>query len=61
MTNSDQGILRHQAEEMYGKDHFTRLGLINFAKFAEALGVEARTIQNDTDVDEAIKWAINAS
>jgi len=46
---------------MYGKDHFTRLGLINFAKFAEALGVEARTIQNDTDVDEAIKWAINAS
>ena len=55
------GILRHQAEEMYGKEHYTRLAEIDFAKFADALGIESRTIENDKDLDQSIKWAINSS
>ena len=55
------GILRHQAEEMYGKDHFTRLAKIDFAKFADALDIESRKIKNDKDLDQSIAWAINSS
>ena len=33
------GILRHQAEAMYGEDHFVRLGPIDFAAVAQAFGV----------------------
>ena len=55
------GILRHQAEEMYGKEHYTRLAEIDFAKFADALGVESRTIENDKDLNQSIKWAIKSS
>ena len=55
------GILRHQAEEMYGKDHFTRLAKIDFAKFADALDIESRTVKNDKDLDQSIAWAINSS
>jgi len=55
------GILRHQAEEMYGKEHYTRLPEIDFAKFADALGIESRTIENDKDMKQSIKWAIKSS
>jgi len=55
------GILRHQAEEMYGEDHFVRLSPIDFEKFAEACGVEARTVGNDVDVGAAVEWAVDAS
>jgi len=55
------GILRHQAEEMYGKDYFTRLAKIDFAKFADALDIESRKIKNDKDLDQSIAWAINSS
>ena len=55
------GILRHQAEEMYGKEHYTRLPEIDFAKFADALGIESRTIENDKDMNQSIKWAIKSS
>ena len=55
------GILRHQAEEMYGKEHYTRLAEIDFAKFADALGIESRTIENDKDLNQSIKWAIKSS
>ena len=55
------GILRHQAEEMYGKDYFTRLAEIDFAKFADALDIESRTVKNDKDLDQSIAWAINSS
>ena len=55
------GILRHQAEEMYGKEHYTRLAEIDFAKFANALGIESRTIENDKDLNQSIKWAIKSS
>ena len=55
------GILRHQAEEMYGKDHFTRLAKIDFAKFADALNIESRKVKNDKDLDQSIAWAINSS
>ena len=55
------GILRHQADEMYGKDYFTRLAKIDFAKFADALDIESRTVKNDKDLDQSIAWAINSS
>jgi len=55
------GILRHQAEGMYGKDHFTRLAKIDFAKFADALDIESRKVKNDNDLDQSIAWAINSS
>ena len=55
------GILRHQAEEMYGKDHFTRLAKIDFAKFADALDIESRKVKNDKDLNQSIAWAINSS
>jgi acetolactate synthase-1/2/3 large subunit len=54
------GILRHQAEEMYGEDHFVRLAPIDFATVAEGFGVEARTVDEDAEVDDAIEWAMKA-
>ena len=53
------GILRHQAEAMYGEDHFVRLGSIDFAALAEAFGVRARTIAHETDIDSAFEWALS--
>ena len=55
------GILRHQAEEMYGKEYFTSLAKIDFTKFADALGIESKNIENDKDLDQAIQWAIKSS
>ena len=34
---------------------------IDFAKFADALGIESRTIENDKDLNQSIKWAIKSS
>ncbi|GIT08801.1 MAG: hypothetical protein CM1200mP30_24310 [Pseudomonadota bacterium] len=46
---------------MYGEEHFTQLSKIDFAKFAEAVGVESVTIKNDNDIDKSIKWAVNST
>ena len=53
------GILRHQAEGMYGEDHFVRLGSIDFAAVAQAFGVAARTVADETDLDSAFEWALS--
>ena len=53
------GILRHQAEAMYGEDHFVRLGSIDFAAVAEAFGVPARTVSDAAAVDGAFEWALS--
>ncbi len=52
------GILRHQAEEMYGEDHFVRLEPIDFAKVAEAFGVAARSVESVEELDDAVSWAL---
>ncbi|MGI9286563.1 MAG: thiamine pyrophosphate-dependent enzyme, partial [Pseudomonadales bacterium] len=54
------GILRHQAEEMYGEDHFVRLQPIDFTQLADAVGVEARSIDNLRALDDAFAWAMAA-
>ena len=41
--------------------HFTQLSKIDFTKFAEAVGVESVTINNDNDIDKSIKWAVNST
>jgi thiamine pyrophosphate-dependent acetolactate synthase large subunit-like protein len=46
---------------MYGKEFFTRLAKIDFTKFADALGIESRNIENDKDLDQVIQWAIKSS
>lgn len=53
------GILRHQAEEMYGEDYFVRLGPIDFAGVARSFGVEARTVTEASDMDGAFEWALS--
>lgn len=53
------GILRHQAEAMYGEDHCVRLAPIDFAAYAQACGVEARSIQEPADLDKAFQWAMD--
>jgi acetolactate synthase-1/2/3 large subunit len=53
------GILRHQAEAMYGEDHFVRLGSIDFAAVARAFGIEARTVGDESDVEAAFEWALS--
>lgn len=53
------GILRHQAEAMYGEDHFVRLGSIDFAAVAGAFGVAARTVERSSDIDGAFDWALS--
>ncbi len=55
------GILKHQAEAMYGEDHFMGLGPIDFAGVAAAMGVPARTVDSVTDIDEAVRWAMAAT
>ena len=55
------GILRHQAEEMYGEDHFVRLESIDFAQVATAMGVEARTVKAAAELDDAFAWAMQAT
>ncbi len=53
------GILRHQAEAMYGEDHFVRLGSIDFAAVAQAFGVAARTVSDEADLGGAFAWAFS--
>ena len=53
------GILRHQAEAMYGEDHFVRLGPIDFAAVARAFGVASRTVSDATDLKGAFDWALS--
>ena len=53
------GILRHQAEAMYGEDHFVRLGPIDFAAVARAFGVASRTVSDETDLKGAFEWALS--
>ena len=53
------GILRHQAEAMYGEDHFVRLGPIDFAAVARAFGIEARTVADQADLQGAFEWALS--
>ena len=53
------GILRHQAEAMYGEDHYVRLGPIDFAAAAQAFGVAARTVGEEADLDGAFEWALS--
>lgn len=53
------GILRHQAEAMYGEDHFVRLGSIDFAAVAQAFGVAARTVGDEADLGGAFAWAFS--
>ena len=55
------GILRHQAEALYGVDHFVRLAPIDFAKVAEGFGVESRTISSESELDSNIAWAAESS
>ncbi|MGI9232956.1 MAG: thiamine pyrophosphate-binding protein [Woeseiaceae bacterium] len=55
------GILRHQAEGFYGEDHFVRLAPIDFDAVASACGVEARTVSNEDELDEALIWSMDAS
>lgn len=55
------GILKHQAEEMYGEDHFVRLGPIDFAALSQSLGVDARNVSHEAELDEAVAWAMNAA
>lgn len=51
------GILRHQAEEMYGTDDYVRLGAIDFEAVASAFGVKARTVREVSELEEAVHWA----
>lgn len=54
------GILRHQAEAMYGEDHCVRLAPIDFAAYAQACGIEARSIQEPADLNTAFQWAMES-
>ena len=54
------GILRHQAEAMYGEDHCVRLAPIDFAAYAEACGVEGRSVRDAAGLDDAFAWAMDA-
>jgi acetolactate synthase-1/2/3 large subunit len=55
------GILRHQAEGFYGEDHFVRLAPIDFQQVAEACGIEARTVSQENELDDAVKWSMAAT
>ena len=55
------GILRHQAEGFYGEDHFVRLEPIDFEKVGQAFGVEARTISQESELEDAVKWSMEAT
>ncbi|MDE0306908.1 MAG: thiamine pyrophosphate-binding protein [Albidovulum sp.] len=55
------GILRHQAEALYGEDHFVRLAPIDFAKVAEGFGIDSRTIASESELDSNIAWAAESN
>lgn len=55
------GILRHQAEEMYGGDNFVRLADIDFAKVAEGFGVASRHVASEQDLKSSMAWAMAAT
>ncbi|MGI9270337.1 MAG: thiamine pyrophosphate-binding protein [Woeseiaceae bacterium] len=55
------GILRHQAEGFYGEDHFVRLEPIDFEKIGQACGVEARTVSQESELQDAVKWSMEAT
>lgn len=55
------GILKHQAEEMYGKDEASSLGQINFADLAQSMGVDARTVASEAELEPAVEWAMAAN
>lgn len=52
------GILKHQAEEMYGEHHFVRLAPIDFEAVANSFGLEARTVGTLAELDEMLPWAM---
>ncbi|MDH4277436.1 MAG: thiamine pyrophosphate-binding protein [Acidimicrobiia bacterium] len=54
------GILKHQAEEFYGEDHFVSLGDIDFAALAAAFGVESHGIDDASQLDKALEAALSA-
>ena len=55
------GILKHQAEEMWGRDYFVNLQPIEFTKVAEGFGIPAESIEKIEDLDEKISWALEIS
>lgn len=55
------GILKHQAEEMYGEDHFVRLAPIDFAAVGKAMGVPSRSVDDAADVTSAVSWAMDTA
>jgi acetolactate synthase-1/2/3 large subunit len=55
------GILKHQAEEMWGKHHFVNLQEIDFKKVAQGFGIEAKRVDDHNQLDSAISWAVSAS
>ena len=55
------GILKHQAEEMYGEDHFVSLEPIDFEGVAKSFGVEGKTIDKLSEIDAVVEWAMEAS
>ncbi len=54
------GILKHQAEEFYGEDHFVGLGAIDFAALAASMGVEGHTISDQSQLDNALEATLSA-
>ncbi len=54
------GILKHQAEEMYGESYCVELAPVDFAAVGRALGVESRMVTDAAEVDTAVTWAIEA-
>ena len=55
------GILKHQADAMYGSDHFVRLADIDFAKVAEGFGVKSHYVTDANELDDALDQAITAT
>ena len=51
------GILRHQAEAIWGNDRYVRLEPIDFTTVANGFGIEARKIENTDDLKDAMAWA----
>ena len=54
------GILRHQAEELFGGDHYVRLEPIDFASVAEGFGIAARTVSKREQFEEALMSALES-
>lgn len=51
------GILRHQAEAMYGQEYFTGLAPIDFAQVATGFGIPARDVADENEIGDALDWA----